>query len=45
VHVLLHRDSVQDPAGMHAATGVHLAGSEALAARIYATWRTRWRQG
>lgn len=42
VHVLLHRDSVQDPAGMHAATRVHQAGSEALAARIYASWRARW---
>lgn len=42
VQVLLHRDSVQDPAGMHAATGRHLAGSEALARRIYETWRSRW---
>ena len=42
VNVLLHRDSVQDPAGMHAATKRHLAGSQALAARIYRTWRSRW---
>ena len=43
VQVLLHRDSVQDPAGMHAATALHQAGSEALARRIYETWRARWR--
>lgn len=42
VNVLLHRSSVQDPAGMHAATQRHLAGSQALAARIYRTWRSRW---
>lgn len=42
VNVLLHRDSVQDPAGMHAATERHLAGSQALAAHIYRTWRSRW---
>lgn len=42
VHVLLHRGSVQDPASMNAATALHQAGSEALAARIYATWRARW---
>ncbi|MDO9146463.1 MAG: type 1 glutamine amidotransferase [Hydrogenophaga sp.] len=42
VHVLLHPDSVQDPARMHAATRQHLAGSQALAERIYRTWRSRW---
>lgn len=42
VNVLLHRNSVQDPAGMHAATQRHLAGSEALASHIYRTWRSRW---
>jgi GMP synthase-like glutamine amidotransferase len=43
VQVLLHRDSVQDPAGMQAATARHQAGSERLARRIYETWRSRWR--
>ncbi|MGS5085301.1 type 1 glutamine amidotransferase [Hydrogenophaga sp. A37] len=43
VQVLLHRDSVQDPAGMQAATARNQAGSEALARRIYGTWRSRWR--
>ena len=42
VKVLLHRDSVQDPAGMLAATDRHLPGSQALADRIYRTWRSRW---
>lgn len=42
VNVLLHRDSVQDPASMHAATLKHQAGSEALADRIYRVWRSRW---
>ncbi len=42
VKVLLHRDSVQDPAGMLAATKRHLPGSHALADRIYRTWRSRW---
>jgi GMP synthase (glutamine-hydrolysing) len=42
VDVLLHRDSVQDPARMHAATKRHLADSQALATRIYRTWRSRW---
>lgn len=42
VKVLLHRDSVQDPASMNAATPRHLAGSQALADRIYRTWRSRW---
>ncbi len=35
-------DSVQDPASMNAATPRHQAGSQALADRIYATWRSRW---
>lgn len=35
-------DSVQDPASMNAATQRHQAGSQALADRIYATWRSRW---
>ena len=35
-------DSVQDPASMNAATPRHQAGSQALADRIYATWRARW---
>jgi GMP synthase (glutamine-hydrolysing) len=43
VKVLLHRDSVQDPASMNAATARHLAGSQALADRIYRAWRSRWR--
>jgi GMP synthase-like glutamine amidotransferase len=43
VQVLLHRDSVQDPASMQAATARHQAGSEALARRIYGAWRSRWR--
>ena len=34
VKVLLHRDSVQDPASMHAGTLQHLAGSQALAAQV-----------
>lgn len=42
VQVLMHRDSVQDPAGMQAATARHQAGSEALACRIYEAWRARW---
>ena len=43
VQVLLHRDRVQDPVGMHAATGRHLSGSQALAGHIYTEWRSRWR--
>lgn len=43
VQVLLHRDSVQDPVGMRAATGRHLSGSQALAGHIYTEWRSRWR--
>lgn len=42
VHVLLHRDSVQDPASMQAATRQHLGGSEAMADGIYRAWRSRW---
>ena len=42
VKVLLHRDSVQDPARMNAATTRHLAGSKALADRIYRQWRSGW---
>ncbi len=38
-----HPASVQDTQTMHRATEQHLAGSEALARRIYQTWRTRWR--
>ncbi|MDO9435071.1 type 1 glutamine amidotransferase [Hydrogenophaga sp.] len=43
VKVLLHRDSVQDPARMNAATTQQLAGSQALADRIYRQWRSGWR--
>ena len=42
VHVLLHRNSVQDPASMHAATLKHQASSEAMADRIYRVWRSRF---
>ncbi|WP_137920877.1 type 1 glutamine amidotransferase [Hydrogenophaga sp. 2FB] len=42
VNVLMHRDSVQDPASMNAATARHLAGSEALADHIYRRWRSGW---
>ncbi len=42
VNVLLHRDSVQDPASMNAATLRHQSGSEAMADRIYRAWRSRW---
>ncbi len=42
VNVLLHQDSVQDPASMNAATALHLSGSEAMADRIYRAWRSRW---
>ncbi|MDP2075847.1 type 1 glutamine amidotransferase [Hydrogenophaga sp.] len=42
VNVLLHRDSVQDPASMHAATQRHQSGSQAMADRIYRVWRSRW---
>lgn len=42
VHVLLHRDSVQDPASMNAATPLNQSGSAAMADRIYRVWRSRW---
>jgi GMP synthase (glutamine-hydrolysing) len=42
LHVLLHPDSVQDPAHIHAATAPHLAASQALAAHIYRVWRGFW---
>lgn len=35
-------ESVQDPDAMNAATPRHQSGSQALADRIYATWRSRW---
>lgn len=38
-----HPDSVQGVEVMARGTTRHQAGSEALARRIYATWRTRWR--
>lgn len=43
VQVLLHRDSVQDPATQRAGTALHLGASQALAAHIYRQWRARWR--
>lgn len=43
VNVLLHRNSVQDPATMNAATVLYQSRSEAMAARIYSAWRARWR--
>ncbi|MBS3996561.1 MAG: type 1 glutamine amidotransferase, partial [Hydrogenophaga sp.] len=42
VQVLLHRDSVQDPAAQRAGTARHLDASQALAAHIYRRWRERW---
>lgn len=42
VNVLLHRDSVQDPASMRASTRRHQASSQALAERIYRRWRSGW---
>ncbi|WP_300654428.1 type 1 glutamine amidotransferase [Hydrogenophaga sp.] len=42
VNVLLHRDSVQDPASMNAATLRHQSDSKAMADRIYRVWRSRW---
>ncbi|MCU0941524.1 MAG: type 1 glutamine amidotransferase [Hydrogenophaga sp.] len=39
----LHPDTVQPPDAMRAATGRCQTGSEALADRIYRTWRARWR--
>ena len=38
-----HPDSVQGPEAMCVATTLHQPGSEALARRIYQTWRSRWR--
>lgn len=43
VHVLLHRNSVQDPASMNAATLRHQADSEAMADGIYRVWMSRWK--
>lgn len=43
VRVLLHRDSVQDPATQRTGTAVHLAASQTLAGHIYSRWRERWR--
>ena len=40
--VLLHRNSVQDPASMNAATALHQLRSKAMAERIYGIWRARW---
>jgi GMP synthase-like glutamine amidotransferase len=42
VNVLLHRNSVQDPASMNAATALYQSRSEAMAERIYRAWRARW---
>jgi GMP synthase (glutamine-hydrolysing) len=42
VQVLLHRNSVQDPASMNAATALYQSPSEAMAERIYSTWRSHW---
>jgi GMP synthase-like glutamine amidotransferase len=42
VNVLLHRNSVQDPASMTAATALYESRSKAMAERIYRTWRLRW---
>ncbi len=39
-----HPDSVQGPQAVADGTALHQAGSEALARRIYATWRGRWAQ-
>lgn len=38
-----HPDTVQSPEAMHEATRRHQAAGEALADRIYAHWRERWR--
>jgi len=38
-----HPDSVQSPEAMRSATTANQPGSEALARRIYQTWRSRWR--
>jgi GMP synthase (glutamine-hydrolysing) len=42
VQVLLHRDSVQDPATQRAGTARHIGASHALADHIYRRWRERW---
>jgi GMP synthase (glutamine-hydrolysing) len=42
VQVLLHRDTVQDPARQRAGTERHLGASDALADHIFSTWRSRW---
>ncbi|MDP2262487.1 MAG: type 1 glutamine amidotransferase [Hydrogenophaga sp.] len=42
VQVLLHRNSVQDPATQRAGTARHLGASQVLAAHIYSRWRERW---
>jgi GMP synthase-like glutamine amidotransferase len=42
VQVLLHRDTVQDPASQRAGTARHLAASDALADHIFTVWRSRW---
>ncbi len=38
-----HPDSVQGPQAVADGTARHQTGSEALARRIYETWRSRWR--
>ena len=38
-----HPDTVQSAQAVASGTARHQAGSEAMARRIYATWRTRWR--
>lgn len=40
-----HPETVQRPAAMRDATRAHLAGSQALADRIYRAWRARWKRG
>jgi GMP synthase (glutamine-hydrolysing) len=42
VQVLLHRNSVQDPATQRAGTARHLGASQVLAEHIYGRWRERW---
>jgi GMP synthase-like glutamine amidotransferase len=42
VNVLLHRNSVQDPSSMTAATALYQSRSKAMAERIYRTWRLHW---
>jgi GMP synthase (glutamine-hydrolysing) len=38
VNVLLHRNSVQDPASMNAATALHQSRSKAMAEHIHGAW-------